>query len=168
MAETHILLTSDEINAILREVIDKFLIPRFNQLGMKASGKWIDSLQTEYDGKRVGKIKGQFYTQFLTRGRNKNRDQSPEALRRWAVWAGNTFIKQWCLDKGITADPIAVAYSIAKNGTSWLRQGGSDLLEVLEEPETLDFIRSKIRTALQPKIANQMRRTAQQTFRRNT
>lgn len=165
MAQSHVTLTTDEVNAILREVIDRFLIPRFMELGMNASGQWLDTLQTEYDGKRVGKIKGQMYTQFLTKGRNPNQNQDPEALRRWAVWAGNTFIKEWVKNKGLVADPIAVAMSIAKKGTTWKRRGGSNLLEVLEEPATLEFIQSKVRTALRPKIADNMRRTAQSLFR---
>lgn len=154
-------MTTEEINSILREVVDKFLIPRFDELKMNASGQWKDSLQTEYDqASKIGKIKGMDYTRFLTIGRNPNADQSEEALRAFAVWAGNTFIGDWVRDKGISADPIAVAYSIGKNGTTWRRQGGSNLLEVFQEKETMDFITSRVKAIVTPKVAELLRRNA--------
>lgn len=159
MATSLNLLTDQEVNAILREVVDKFLIPRFNELKMNASGQWIDSLRTDFDrSTKIGTIKGMDYTRFLTIGRNPNADQSEEALRAFAVWAGNTFIGDWVRDKGITADPIAVAYSIGKNGTTWKRRGGSNLLEVFQEQKTIDFIRSKIKGIVTPKVAEHLRR----------
>lgn len=161
MATAYNLLTEADINAILREVVDKFLIPRFDDLGMNASGKWKDSLQTEYDkATSVGKIRGMDYTKFLTIGRNPNADQSEEGLRAFAVWAGNTFIGDWVRDKGISADPIAVAYSIGKNGTTWKQKGGSNLLEVFQEKQTIDFITSRVRAVVTPRVAEQLRRNA--------
>lgn len=151
----------------MREVIDEILIPKFMELKMKASGQWIDTLETRYDApNRVATIRGQFYSYWLVNGRNGNTDQSPEGLRRWAVWAGNTFIKQWVQDKGLVADPIAVAYSIAKRGTTWKRRGGSDLLKVLTERSTIQFINKRIIAIVRPRIAAQMIADAQDAFRR--
>lgn len=156
----HDYFTEDEILMILEEVVDNFLLPRFNQLKMEASGEWRDSIETVYDGGDQGRIRGRFYSYWLAHGRNANRDQSPEGLRRWAVWAGSTFIKDWVRDKGLAADPIAVAYSIAKRGTSWRAKGGSNLLEVLEEPETIRYIQNRMRAIVAPKIADELRRSA--------
>lgn len=161
----HDYFTEDEILMILEEVVDNFLLPRFNQLKMEASGEWRDSIETVYDGGDQGRIRGRFYSYWLAKGRNANRDQSPEGLRRWAVWAGSTFIKDWVRDKGIPADPIAVAYSIAKKGTTWKAKGGSNLLEVLEEPETIKYIQNRMRAIVAPKIADELRRSAVQILK---
>lgn len=165
MAKKYYLLTDQEIVSIIREVVDQILIPRFYELKMNASGKWVDSLAVTYDGNGTAKIRGQYYSYWLAKGRNPNANQDPEVLRRWAVWAGNTFIKQWVQDKGIAADPIAVAYSIARKGTSWKRSNGSDLLEVLTYPKTIEFIQQRIKSVVRPKVAEALRRNAIETFR---
>ncbi len=96
------------------------LILNYQNLGLKASGLWANSLeqfQTETDQVIKLGIKGQKYTGAIEYGRRSNRNQTPEAIRRWAGWAGSTFIKQWCIDKGIpTAASYAIAYKIALQG----------------------------------------------------
>jgi len=156
--------TEAEVITVMFGVIDKFLIPRFHELKMRASGDWEQSLAAERTGINQAVIKGQFYSEFLAKGRNQNRDQSPEAIRRWAVWAGSTFIKDWVQDKGIAANPIAIAYGIARKGTSWKRQGGSNLLEVLTEPETVAYVQKELGVFAKPRIAEALRRNARQAF----
>ena len=162
---THDYFTETEIMTILEEVVDKFLLPRFEALKMEASGEWTKSLETVYDGGDTGRIRGRFYSYWLAHGRAGNRDQSPEALRRWAVWAGKTFIGDWVRAKGIAADPIAVAYSIAQKGTTWKSKGGSNLLEVLEEPETIKYIQDRMSAIVAPKVADMLRRSAAEIFK---
>lgn len=157
--------TDDEVYSVMLDVIDKFLIPRYIELGMKASGEWQQTLGVDRTSVNSAVIKGRFYTEFLTKGRGANRDQSPEGIRRWAVWAGSTFIKDWVQAKGISANPIAVAYSIARKGTSWKRKGGSDLLEVLTEPETIRYVQERLAVIARPRIAEQLRRNAREAFR---
>lgn len=158
-------LTNEDILLVIEEVVERFLIPRFLELDMNASGEWIKSLEVVAPNNREAVIRGRDYTHYLVRGRGPNQDQSIEALRRWAVWAGNTFIKEWVKNKGIAADPIAVAMSIAKKGTTWKRKGGSDLLEVLTETDTIQFIEQKIRMIVQPRIVDALRRNAIDTLR---
>jgi len=158
-------LTNEDIILVIEEVVERFLIPRFLELDMNASGEWIKSLEVVASNNREAVIRGRDYTYYLTKGRGPNNDQSIEALRRWAVWAGNTFIKEWVKNKGIAADPIAVAMSIAKKGTTWKRKGGSDLLEVLTEPDTIQFIEQKIRMIVQPRIVDALQRNAIDTLR---
>ena len=152
--------TDQEVMDVMQDVIDLFLIPRYNELGMRASGEWEQSLEANRTDINRAVIRGRFYSEFLAKGRNPNKDQSPEAIRRWAVWAGKTFIKDWAEQKGVTADPIAIAYNIAKNGTSWTRKGGSDLLEVLTEPATIEYVRARLGKILKVKITEQLRRNA--------
>ena len=158
-------LTDEDVAAVLQGVIDEFLIPKFKELDMNASGKWIASLETERRSNTEGVIRGIDYSYWLANGRNPNQDQSPEALRAWAVWAGNTFIKDWVQAKGLTANPIAVAMSIAKKGTTWKRKGGSDLLEVLESPEVQRYVAERFKMIITPRVAEEMRRNISEAFR---
>ena len=157
-------LTDEDVAAVLQGVIDEFLIPKFKELNMNASGKWIASLGTERRSNKEGVIRGIDYSYWLSKGRNPNSDQSPEALRAWAVWAGNTFIKDWVRNKGLAADPIAVAYNIAKKGTSWKRKGGSDLLEVLESPEVQKYVAERFKMIITPRVAAELRRNITETL----
>ena len=158
-------LTDEDVAAVLQGVIDEFLIPKFKELNMNASGKWIASLETERRATNEGVIRGVDYSYWLAKGRNPNQKQSPEALRAWAVWAGNTFIKDWVRNKGISANPIAVAMSIAKKGTTWKRKGGSDLLEVLESPEVQRYVAERFKMIITPRVAEEMRRNISEAFR---
>lgn len=149
-------VTDTEILEVIQEVVDKFLIPRFKELGMNASGEWIKSLEVELRSPNEAVIRGRFYSYWLARGRGANADQSPEALSRWAVWAGNTFIKEWVKAKGIAANPIAVAYNIAKKGTKSKRTRGTTLLEVLTEPATIKYVEDRIAKIVVPKLAERL------------
>lgn len=130
--------TKEEIEPIIKEVINKFLIPKFLELGMDASGEWVSSLEA-----RGFEIWGRDYTQYLVEGRPPNNNQNPQDLRRWAVWAGSTFIKDWVNNKGISAPPIAVAYKIAREGTKHYPKG-TDLLDVLSSSEVENFIANEL------------------------
>lgn len=158
-------LTNEDILSVIEGVVDNFLIPRFMELNMNASGEWIRSLEVVASNNREAVIRGRDYTYYLVRGRGPNNNQDPAALRRWAVWAGNTFIKEWVRNKGLSADPIAVAMSIAKKGTTWKRKGGSDLLEVLLESDTTRYIEDRIRMIVQPRIIEALQRNALETLR---
>lgn len=149
-------VTDAEILEVIQEVVDKFLIPRFKELKMDASGEWIKSLEVELRGPSEAVIRGRFYSYWLARGRGPNSDHDHESLSRWAVWAGNTFIKEWVKAKGIKANPIAVAYGIAKNGTKSKRSNGTTLLEVLTEPATIKYVEDRIAKIITPKIADQL------------
>lgn len=153
-------LTESDIIGVIQEVVDYFLIPKFHELKMDASGEWIKNLEVQTRGNNEAVIRGRDYTEFLTKGRGPNSDQSADAVRRWAVWAGKTFMADWVRDKGLSLNPIAVAYNIAKKGTSWKRKGGSDLLEVLTEPRVIKYIQDRLGQIVTPRLAEELRRNA--------
>lgn len=157
--------TEEDIREVLQGVIDNFLLPRFLSLKMEASGEWRDSLEIQpFAAENKGVIRGRFYSYWLAKGRQPNADQDPKALRAWAVWAGSTFIKKWVQDKGLAADPIAVAYNIAKNGTK-AKGKGSNLLEVFEEPECRKYVEDRMRAILTARVADELRRSAANALR---
>ena len=130
--------TNEEIEKVIDEVIHLFLIPKFQELNMRASGEWEQSVEA-----RGNEIWGRDYTEYLENGRPPNLDQSPEALKRWVGWAGSTFLADWAIDKGLSINPYAVAYKIAREGTDYYPEG-TDLLEVLESQEVLDYITTQL------------------------
>ena len=138
-----LVIPPEVILEILNRVVDEFLVPKFHELNMNASGKWLESLEVDADH-NTGVIKGQDYTKYLVQGREPNADQDPAALRAWAVYYGKTVIADWARAKGITIDPIAIAYKIARDGTTWHQKGGSDLLEVLSSPDVIAFINRNV------------------------
>lgn len=155
-------IPEDKILKTMQEVIDTFLIPKFIALGMNATGKWIESLEARVvDGR--GEIWGIDYTYWLAKGRRPNKNQDPEALTKWAVWAGSTFIKDWAEAKGISAPPIAIAYKIAIDGTDYYPDG-TDLLEVLNSPEVIQFVYDKTGEQVSNQVALEIQRDLQTIF----
>ncbi len=128
-----------EIERIVTEVINLFLIPKFRELGMPASGEWEQNVHA-----KGNEIWGRDYTEYLALGRGPNNDQSPEALKAWVGWAGSTILAQWVQDKGLNINPYAVAWKIAREGTSYYPEG-TDLLEVLESQEVAEYITDQLR-----------------------
>lgn len=130
-----ITISDEQIQSVMQGVIDNFLIPDFISKGHNASGKFIESLSADaLDNK--GFINGNDYVYFLINGRQPNKDQSPEALNHFMRWAGHYIFKQWVQDKGITANPYAVAYHVGKYGY----EGDADLLNILQSPEVQNYV----------------------------
>lgn len=98
------------------------LVESYEDKGLRASGKWADSLSEEVQHLRGGEytatVRGQHYTEYMQNGRRPNQDQSKEGIRRFVNWAGSTFIADWVADKGLNISPFAVAYKIAEFGTT--------------------------------------------------
>ena len=142
-------ITETEIETILRGVIDLFLIPRFEELGMNASGEWRDNLEV-----RGSSIWGRYYTEYLQYGRGPNRNQDTDYLRRWAYGMANynPEFKRWLEIKGLTEFGVGIAYNIGKEGTQYYKDGGTTLLEVLNEPKTLDYIKEQSMSIVKDKV----------------
>jgi hypothetical protein len=134
-------ITETDVETILKGVIDLFLIPRFEELGMNASGEWRDNLEV-----RGSSIWGRSYTEQLVYGRRPGTFAPIAPLIKWVE-----------VKLGITGqEGIGVAWAInhkIKNeGTSYYQQGGTTLLEVLNEPETLDYIRDESMKVVKEKM----------------
>ena len=90
-------MTNEEIINNWLEDSRTDLVENYKRLGLKASGKWSESLEsfTEQNGKQktIG-ISGQHYTYYLENGRSPNKKQSKEDIKKWVGWAGYTFLKK--------------------------------------------------------------------------
>lgn len=149
-------IPNHEIERVIREVIDRFLIPRHEELGMRASGDWIESLEAAARD-NVGIIRGLDYTEFLVRGRR------PGGFPPRAV------IEKWIADKGIVPDDgistsalaFLISRKIANEGTEYYKQGGTTLLEILEEPEVIEYIKKEIADILVLEVQTRFKRILQ-------
>jgi hypothetical protein len=136
---------------ILNEVIRLFLIPKHKELGMEATGEWINSLES-----KGNVIRGRKYTEQLVYGREAGKAPPIAPLENWVN------AKFGITGKQATSFAFAISKKIAKEGTSWHQKGGSDLLEVLETRQVLEFINSKLSRYFQTEISLQIIRNLQE------
>lgn len=110
------------------ELLKEDLIKKYDDLGMRASGDWANALSyvVEVTEKEIKAIfTGLDYTEYLTKGRSNGGFPPVQVIR------------QWIDDKGITPydniskDSLAflIARKIAREGTEYFKQGGTDLLD---------------------------------------
>ena len=130
---------------------EQSLIGNYKRMGLKASGLWereLEGKSTERpNGWRITFL-GTKYTEQLIYGRRPNKDQSKKAIRAFVGWAGNTFLADWVKDKGLIANPFAVAYKIATKGIEVpSRFNTGDLLSAVFNTENLDGLLSSLRDA---------------------
>lgn len=143
-----------EIEAVINKVIDIYLIPKFHQHDMNATGEWINSLEVEVLEDKA-KIKGRHYTEYLAKGRPPSNNLPPiSALKKWVS------AKFGINGKEAEQRAWAIAKKIQKHGTTHYRKGGTDLLEVLESPEVVNFIREKIKGIVRISIVKRLQRNA--------
>lgn len=138
------------VNA-LNKAID-VLIQKYDELGMRATGDWADGLEarTHTNG---GEIWGLPYTEQLVQGRAPGNRPPIAPLERWAQ------AKFGVSGRAATSMAFAVANKIAQEGTTWYQQGGSDLLEVLDDQRVIDTFYSEIGSYLTVRVTEQLTRT---------
>ena len=128
------LIKSEEIEQLIWLVVNQFLIPKFNELGMKASGQWLDALSVKVNGNR-GEIWGTDYTQYLVNGLRPS-FVPIKALEKWVNHKFGIYGRE------AVSVAFAVQKKISEKGTTWYPHG-TDLLEVLESNECQQFINLK-------------------------
>lgn len=147
------LISKEEIEKITQEVIDKFVIPDFNNRDHNASGQWLESLGTRAETNK-GFIRGTDYTQYLITGSEPQQGKSNKELLAWAGWYGKNVFEAWVENKGLSLNPYAVAFNIAKYGSKTHQGGGSDFLKILETDEVKEFILSRLSSVIIVNVRN--------------
>lgn len=127
------IITFSDIEVIVQEVIEQILKPRFRQLGMNATGQWISTIDA-----RGNEVWGMDYTEYLVNGRRPGKMPPIAPILKW-VQAKFGLTGQSAMSRA-----YAVAHTIAEEGTTWYKKGGTDLLAILNEKETTDFINRRI------------------------
>lgn len=119
-----------ELNLIKEDLIQKHL-----KLGMKASGQWIDSLNVQTKGQK-GIIWGEPYTEQLVNGREPGKFPPINAIKKWIEDKNITPFDQI----SISSLAFLIARKIAKEGTEYFKQGGTDLVSSVITPQRIQRI----------------------------
>lgn len=130
-----------DLENIFRDVVEMFLIPRFISLGMRATSEWEANVYSRVEMQKdsaTGVFSGRDYSEQLQHGAPPGTIVDIPSLRRWAMAKFGYGFEE------ATNVAYAVRNSIADKGTTWYQQGGSNLLDVLSEEETLRFIRQRV------------------------
>jgi hypothetical protein len=152
-----LLISEEQIIIIIQKVVDNFLIPRFNELGMNATGEWLESLEVvAKDG--VSAIRGRDYSEQLAKGRASGKMPPIAPIERW--------VNAKLGIQGKQANSIAwgIAKKIQKEGTSWYQKGGTDLIELLSEPAIIEFINKEIQQHISVQVEQRLKRQIQEIF----
>lgn len=144
-----------EIERILTEVVNRFLIPKFRELGMNATGEWLDSLEVT-TGDNSGTIRGREYSQQLALGRKPGKKPPIAPIEKWVN------AKFGITGAQARSMAFAIATKIAREGTTWHQKGGSDLIEVLESNEVREYIEGEMRAILQVELSERLIRQTQE------
>ena len=91
------------------------IIANYNAKGRKASGRFERETYVQMDTNK-GAIMAPRYAGVMLFGRRANTNQDTKAIRGFVGWAGSTFLKDWVQNKGLSINPFAVAYKIARKG----------------------------------------------------
>jgi hypothetical protein len=126
-------LEPKEIQQVMEEVIDRYLIPSFLALGMNASGEWREHLEGTPDGR----IRGRDYTIQLVNGRRPGTYAPIEPLKQWAM------IKLGLDEKQATGMAFAMSKKFKEEGSKYYREGGTTLLDILESQDVIQYITSR-------------------------
>lgn len=149
MATLNIDIT-DAIQKGAGEIIN-LLIDNYDRLGMRASGQWADSLEYEITSNSVI-IKGLDYTQYLTQGRPPGGNPPVRAIYDWMQ------NKPGFTGEKTLGTAIAISRAIGKKGTSWYMEGGSNLVDILADPEVMRTFFGGIADVLRVQISQSILR----------
>jgi len=125
---------------ILQEEFDLLaidLIAKHKQLGMKASGKWIDSLETKVSSDK-GVLIGEDYTEQLQYGRAKGKFPPIDMIKKWIVSKGLTY------DIPINSLAFLIARKISREGWKRKDHGGVELVSQVITPKRIDSIINRV------------------------
>lgn len=142
-------IMDEDIIRVMTEVAQRFLIPRFLELGMNATGEWVKSIETTASN-NVGTIRGRDYSYYLVNGRKPGKRPPIAPIERWAQ------AKLGLTGQQATSAAFAIANKIAQEGTEYYKRGGTDLLEVLESSECIEFVRNELKQILVEDLKTQI------------
>lgn len=142
------LIPENKILEIMRRIADEFLIPRFEELEMNATGEWRDNVDVRAETNK-GFVVGRHYSYYLEKGRKPGKRPPISAIKRWVE------AKFGIGGDEATRAAFAVANKIAAEGTSW-RNNRDQLISVLKSKEVADFVRQEFAREARVRILNEI------------
>lgn len=132
------------IEDILKKEFDSIIVDlkaKHIQLGMKASGKWVEGLENVSSG-TTGKVIGEDYTYQLVNGRKEGKFPPVEAIKQWIIDKG--IVNKIKGEISVSSLAFLIARKIAREGTKYYQQGGTDLVDSVVTPERIQSIINKV------------------------
>lgn len=136
------IMTPHEILKEEMELIRLELTQKHIDLGMKASGDWVNTIEAVTE-RLSGRIIAKQYTEQLVDGRKPGKFPPRSAIEKWIVDKGIQSI-----DQSISISSLAflIARKIAREGTEYFKQGGTDLVSAVITPERIQKIIDRVST----------------------
>lgn len=141
-------MVMDRMEDILRKELDALkedLIRRHEELGMKASGAWQQSLQVSangFAGLLKGAVSGLDYTYYMQNGRKGGKMPPVAAIEQWIKIKGIQPIENRIKVSGLA---WAIAKRIAREGTMRSRDNGKpSFIDEVITPERVQDIIHKV------------------------
>ena len=141
---------------IITEIINLYLIPKFEELGMEATGEWRENVHS-----KGSELWGRDYTKYLVEGRPPSQKMPP--ISRLEEWVRAKF--GYTDPKQIRSVAFAVAHKIQAEGTSYYPDG-TDLMEILESNQVAEYINMRLKELLVPLQGEKFRDYVINTFNR--
>ena len=141
---------------IITEIINLYLIPKFEELGMEATGEWRENIHS-----KGSELWGRDYTKYLVEGRPPSSKLPP--ISRLEEWVRAKF--GYTDPKQIRSVAFAVAYKIKEEGTNYYPDG-TDLMEILESNQVTEYINMRLKELLVPLQGEKFRDYVINTFNR--
>ena len=129
------------------------------ELGMKASGDWLDSVEVVVTDESA-KIIANDYTYYLVNGRKAGKFPPLDALRKWVVDKG--IVSRTAKQSKINSIAYLIARKIAQNGTKYHQQGGTELVDSVITPQRMQDIIDKIGAELTLTFVSKIEKQFQQ------
>lgn len=152
--EKNEVINDAEITRILNNVVERFLIPKFYSLGLEASGNWRSQLEV-----RQSSIFGTKYTEQLVYGRQPGTYAPIQPLKEWAK------IKLGLNDRQALGAAFAISKTLKEKGSRIYQRGGTDLLEVLNSKQVLDYINTQVGNYITQQTVIFIRKYVQQNLK---
>lgn len=137
-------MTNEEIIASEFLLLSKDLASKYDELGMRASGRFERGLEVEVlsEGSRIKAIlSGESYTTQLVFGRKPGAMPPVQAIEQWIQDKGIRPIED---SLSISSLAFLIARKIGEEGTKYFQQGGTDLVESVITPERIQSIIGKV------------------------
>jgi|SRR5699024_4345251 len=148
------LITQQQIENVMNQVVERFMIPYFKDKGMNASGNWLNETHGEAESDNKGLIVGPDYTYYLAHGRKGGTMPPHSAMLRYVQ-------VKWGLG-GQEAENAAwaLAMKIKQEGTRYYPQG-TDILKLLKSDEVVEYVQERFKEIIRVRTQEELIKTGE-------
>lgn len=131
------MMSSTNILGFHFETLKEDLIKKYDELGMRATGNWADTLKLEINTYSV-ELKGAAYSEALENGYKPGKQPPSEAIEQWIIAKGIS--AQIEGDISISSLAYLIARKIGREGWDRANHGGTKLISSVITPQRIQYI----------------------------